>query len=439
LKRGYREPRKRIYTATCLPAGRQVWAKNGILFAQCSLKNQIMRLLTLLFCCFSLHIFSQSKEGFWDNIRTTNETIILKSSEKKMVKSADFPVGTTEAVFRITVLDDNQKTSSSLVSVLKAIPDPTGISQGAAGGVFLLSTISGEDKCKYSIFTSAVEAENYIRTGVTTNACYLQKSAINKEVKLLINDSKCLTSNSKNLYFVFESDNWILTEKVVLEIVPWVNTKLSRGWNPITKNELLIIATQLQWTKKLTKKDQFYAWFIGNIQSKYTYAEFKQLIPVEKSNAIEVAVEESLKKSGELEKYYTTIRDQSLQLFKEGKTNAAVDLIKVEMIAKNRATYKDYGVLGDYHLLTQQFSVAEGYYNQGLQLNPTEILFQLNLAHVYLFTNRMSEAKAIHKKHRKENLTSGKSWTAQTQYDFKEFEKRKLPTNDFKKILRILE
>ncbi len=84
----------------------------------------------------------QSKEGYWDNIRTTNETIILRAGEKKVIKTADFPEGTTEVVYRITILDDNQKVSSSLVSVLKAIPDPTGISQGAAGAVFLASTIS---------------------------------------------------------------------------------------------------------------------------------------------------------------------------------------------------------------------------------------------------------------------------------------------------------
>jgi len=42
--------------------------------------------------------------------------------------------------------------ANSLVSVLKSIPDPTGISQGSAGAVLLLSKISGEDKCKYAIF-----------------------------------------------------------------------------------------------------------------------------------------------------------------------------------------------------------------------------------------------------------------------------------------------
>ena len=50
---------------------------------------------------------AQSKDGYWDNIRTTNETIILKAGEKKVIKTADFPEGTTEIVYRITLLDDN--------------------------------------------------------------------------------------------------------------------------------------------------------------------------------------------------------------------------------------------------------------------------------------------------------------------------------------------
>lgn len=398
-----------------------------------------MRFHSILFFLFTTLLFSQSKEGYWDNVRTTNETFTLSSNKKKYIKTADFPEGTAELVYRITVLDDNQKVSGSLVSVLKAIPDPTGISQGAAGAVFLLSTISGEDKCKYAIFSSAEGAENYIKTGKTDKACFVQETPINKEAKLFSSNSKCITPGLRNLYFAFENDNWVMNEKITLEVVPWVNTKQSRGWNPDTKKEILAIATALDWTKNLSKKESFYASFIENIQKNYTYAEFRELLPVEKSKAIEQATEESLQKSGEKEKYFNAIRDKAYQLFVKNKTKEAIDLINTEMIAKNRASYKDYGALGDYHLLTKQFSKAESYYSQGLKLNPSEIQFQLNLAHVYLFTNRLSEAKKIHKKYHSESLSTGKSWTEQTKADFTDFEKRGFPNKDFKKILRILE
>ena len=69
----------------------------------------------------------------------------------------------------------------------------------------------------------------------------------------------------------------------------------------------------------------------------------------------------------------------------------------------------------------------------------SEIHFQLNLAHVYLFTDRISEAKAIHKKYAHESLSNSKTWIAQTKSDFTTFEKHGLPTDDFKKILRVIE
>jgi hypothetical protein len=63
----------------------------------------------------------------------------------------------------------------------------------------------------------------------------------------------------------------------------------------------------------------------------------------------------------------------------------------------------------------------------------------LNLAHVYLFTDRISEAKELHKKYKHESLFTGNSWIKQTQIDFKEFEKHKLPTDNFKRIQRVLD
>ena len=396
--------------------------------------------LLLLLSIFAVsNLFSQSTDGYWDNIRTTNETITLKAGERKFIKTANFPEGTTEVVYRITLLDDNQKTSSSLVSVLKVIPDPTGISQGTAGAVFLLSSISGDDKCKYAVFQKSKDSENYLKTGKTTNACIVQNTPINKEAKLLSPDSKCQINAVGNLYFAFESDNWLMSQKIVLEVVPWINKKASRGWNVETKNELVTIAQKLEVSKSLSKKNEFYALFIENLTNKYQYNEFKQLITVEKNRAIELATEESLKKSGEIEKFYNTIRAKSLKLFQSEKVDEAIELITSEFISKSRATYKDYGILGDYYLLSKQFSKAEESYNQGLKLNPSEINFQLNLAHVYMFTDRLSQAKEIHKKYGNQNLSNGKSWKEQVKLDFSDFEKRDFPKDNFKKIVRSIE
>lgn len=386
---------------------------------------------------FSSSIYAQ-REGFWDKERATTKEITLSAGKRALIKTEDLPVGTTEFVYRITVLDENQKLTSSLVSVLKAIPDPTGISQGTAGAIHLTSAISGDDKCTFALFQEVNAANLFIKEGKTDRACWEQKEKVNKDAKLISSSSLCLT-NLPNLWFGFESQNWVMNQKIVLEVVPWVDYKASRGWDKTTKNEILNLAKKLPVVSKLNKKEAFYAAFIENVAKKYTYREFSQLLNVEKNSAVEKITEESLKGTGEVKAYYDIIREKSNAAFQKGNYEEAISILSTEMFAKNRATYIDYRLLGDYYLYSRQFTKAEEMYTKGIKLNPSEIHFQLNLAHVYLFTNKISEAKDIHKKYAHESLSNGKTWIAQTKSDLKEFEKHRLPNDNFKKILRILE
>jgi len=370
---------------------------------------------------------AQSKEGYWDNIRTTNETISLRAGEKKVVKTADFPEGTTEVVYRITILDDNQKLSSSLVSVLKAIPDPTGISQGTAGVVFLASTISGDYKCKYAIFAEAKEADLFLTTAKKDKACLIQDTPINKEARILKSKgSDCFNSKTQNLYFAFQSDNWVMKEKIILEVVPWVDNKASRGWDSDNKKEILALSKTLKVYNSLTGKDVFSVAFLEKVSQKYSFKEFSNLLPIEKSTAIEQATEEALKKTGETKKYYSLFRD-------------AITIIQSELIAKNRAESIDYATLGNYFILSKQFDKAEKTLNDAIAKDATDINLQLQLAHLYMFTDRISEAKDIHKKYKDQNVNAKTSWIQQTNKDFDLFKKCRLPEDNFKKILRVLE
>lgn len=395
--------------------------------------------IVLLFLLYYSTLFSQSIDGYWDNIRTTNETISLRAGEKKILKTADFPAGTTEVVYRITILDDNQKLSGSLVSILKAIPDPTGISQGTAGAIFLMSTIAGNDKCKYAIFTNVTSASNYTKTGKTTDACFTQNVALNKDAKLLNGNSNCLSNNPQNLWFAFESNNWLMKQKITVEVVPWIDNKASHVWDTNSKKELLKSVQKFDFVKNLSNKEQFYVAFIESISSKYKVGEFNKLLTIEKNNSIKKAIEESLKQTGELNKYYDSVREKSQVLFNKGKITEAIDVLNTEIINKNKASARDYMFLGNYYLLTKQFSKAEDDFNKGLQIDASDIMLQLKLAHVYMFTNRVSEAKDIYKKYANQNLENGKTWIDQVKTDFKEFEKFGLPPDNFKKIIRVLE
>ena len=392
----------------------------------------------LLILFISTFSFAQ-QNGYWDNQKATSKEVSLSAGKRVLIKSEDLPIGTTEFVYRITLLNDSQKLSSSLASILKAIPDPSGISQGAAGAVYLTSTISGSDKCTYALFPSAEGANLYLKDANVDLACLVQNEKVTKDAKLIaLKSSKCL-DNIPYLWFGIESQNWIMNQKIVLEIVPWVDNVASRGWNSEAKNNIISFANKLAVTANLKNKDAFCANFLDLVSSKYTNVEFNNLLPIEKNKFVELFTEESLKKSGEVNAFYDTLRDKSFKEFNKGNYQEAIKILQVEVFNKNRATYKDYEILGDYYLFSKQFTKAEETYNKGLQLQPSEINFYLNLAHVYLFTDRISEAKELHKKYKHENLFTGNSWVKQVQVDFKEFEKHRLPNENFKKILRILD
>jgi hypothetical protein len=396
----------------------------------------IFRTIILL---FSTLLFSQSKDGYWDNMRTTNETILLKAGERKAIKSADFPEGTTEIVCRVTVLDENQKIASSLVSLLKAIPDPYGIGQGSAGAVFLASTISGDDKCKYAIFKNATTATNAVGSGDFNQACFYQKEPLTKDAKLLKDKLACFTAGMQNLWFVFESDNWLMKQKIVLEIVPWVNYKASRGWTIDAKKQLLMTNEKLSYFADLQNKDAFQSSFLEQITNQYKYSEFNQLLEIEKKAALEKATKEALKKSGEDKILMMKSNDAATMQFLKRNYSKAIQIIDNQIQSTGELSDVNCLILSKCYLHLKQFDKAEKYILLGLEKDKTETSLQLQLAHVYMFTDNMKEAKALHEKYKNQNITDEESWKTQTQKDFESFEKSGLPTDKFKKILRILD
>jgi hypothetical protein len=75
----------------------------------------------LLFASILSVGFAQ-QDGYWDKERATTKEVIVSARDRIVIKTDDFPVGTTELIYRITLLDDNQKIANSLVSLLKAVP-----------------------------------------------------------------------------------------------------------------------------------------------------------------------------------------------------------------------------------------------------------------------------------------------------------------------------
>lgn len=383
-------------------------------------------------------VFAQ-KDGYWDKTRATTEEISVSARDRIIIKTQDFPEGTTEVVYRITLLDKNQQMAGSLISVLKAIPDPTGISQGSAGAVFILSKISGDDKCKYAVFSTADLATKYKENGKTDDACLFQDMPISKDAKRLSTEkSSCMQLNTGNLWFGFESKNWIMNQKIILEVVPWVDNKLSRGWTLKNRKAIIDQCKTSNLAQKMTNSDDFCVCILDKIQSKYKHKEFQKLLAVERAKAFKDFGTSCFGESSLSKSVYNDLRKQAAGLAKQGKQGEAITKLTT-IINDGKATALDYNAIGNSYLLTKQYGKAIKFLKEGEKLDYTELLIQLNLAHAYLLNDNYSSAKAIYKEYQSQNVTDSLSWTQKIKQDFAAFKKAGITSNDFERVLKLMD
>lgn len=386
---------------------------------------------------FCQSVFAQ-KTGYWDKERATYKEIMVSARDRIVVETDDFPAGTTELIYRITLLDDNQKMAGSLVSVLKSIPDPTGISQGSAGAVFLMSKISGDDKCKYAIFSKSDLAKNYGTTGETVDACLVQNTAISKDAKRLsIDKSACLKSNATKLYFGFESSNWIMKQKIVLEVVPWVDAKLSRGWTLENRKNIISQCKTSALARKMANSDDFCVCIAEKIQKQYTFQEFQKLLPMEQTKVYKDFGASCFEETGIAKTVFNDLRTKASNSVKNGDYSAAIKTYN-EIVNQGKATATDYANLGNSYLLTKQYAKAIKALKEGEKKDDTELLVKINLAHAYLLNGEFAKAKSIYKEYQNQNVTDSLSWTQKIKDDFQTFVKAGIQNDDFEKVLKLI-
>ncbi len=397
------------------------------------------KIFFLLLISLSFEFIFAQQDGYWDKERATTKEIVVSARGRIVVKTEDFPVGTTEVVYRITILNENQQLANSLVSVLKSIPDPTGISQGSAGAVFLLSKISGDDKCKYAIFSNEIVAAKYKESGNVKKACFVQQEAISKDAKRLsVDKSTCLLSNSSAMWFGFESMNWIMSQKIILEVVPWVNNRLSRGW---TLDNRKLIINQFKaddMAKKIPNSDEFCVCVLDKVQKEYRFQEFQKLLSIEKTKVFKDFGKACFNETGVSNIMYSDLRNQASDLAKQGKYGDAISKLQ-SIVVDGKAAVLDYNALGYAYIITKQYGKAIKFLKQGEMLDNSELLLQLNLAHAYLLNKDFKSAKSIYKKYQSQNVTDGLGWTQKVKLDFETFEKAGLPNADFERVLRLFE
>lgn len=392
----------------------------------------------LLISIWSNFILAQ-KDGYWDKERATKKEIVVSARERIVIKTEDLPVGTTEVIYRITLLDQNQQLATSLVSLLKSIPDPTGISQGSAGAVFLLSKISGDDKCKYAIFSNEAWAAEYKQTASKKNACFEQEEAVSKDAKRLsIDKSLCLLPSSNAMWFGFESKNWIMNQKIILEVVPWVNNRLSSGWTLENRKLILKQCKAFDLAKRIINPDDFCVCVLDKVQKEYKFQEFQKLLEIEKSKVFKDFGSICFNETGASKTFYSDLGNQASDLVKQAKYGEAIDKIAI-IVTNGKASSKDYNMLGYAYIMTRQYGKAIKFLKEGEILDRSELLIQLNLAHAYLLNKDFKLAKPIYKKYQSQNVNDSISWTQKVNMDFEIFKKAGLPSGDFDRVLRLFE
>lgn len=397
------------------------------------MKHKFKLLLALLVAIPAL-----AQDGYWDKDRATTREIKLGAGDRTVVRTEDLPIGTTEVVYRITLLDDNQQIAGSLVSLLKAIPDPTGISQGSAGAVFLLSKVSGDDQCTYAVYNSAEAARKYQAGADTKEACFVQKEPVNKAAKLLSAKSRCVTEKSTALWFGIESRNWIMKQKIIVEAVPWVDRKLSAGWTVENRQSIVDLCKTSNLAQRMIRPDDFCVCILDKMQRKYTFTQFQALMAIEKSKAFKDFGSECLSDVPANKSILANIRNDAKQHFKNGKYDDAIRLLQSGIIESENATALDYNDLAMYFLYSKQYDKAFQALNKAQNFDEAELLVQLNLAHAYLLNGDFQKAKEIHKKYRSQNVTATQSWIKKAQSDIDAFEKAGITSPDFGRMRKYL-
>jgi len=378
-----------------------------------------------------------AQNGYWDKERATSREIIVPAGERIVVKTENLPLGTTEFVYRITVLDENQQLAGSLVSLLKSIPDPSGISQGSAGAVFLLSKISGDDKCKYAIFIDKENSDAYRTSGKPEKACIYQNKAVSKEVKLVSGRSLCL--NSPIVYFGFESDNWIMKQKIVLEVVPWVDKKASTGWTNENKKGVLELCGTSGLAQLMTDPEPLCTCILDQFTFRFTFAEYQKLLSEEKAKAFRDFGDNCLDSKSANKGLLTAIRSQSLQHFSSGKYDKAIDLLNSAIFVNGNASAKDFYNQGQNYLFSRQFTKARQSFEEAEKLDASDLFVKLGKAHTLLLSDDFSRARDIYRKYKGENVNTATTWKERVRKDFSDLKKAGLESKDFDRILKLLE
>lgn len=101
--------------------------------------------------------------------------------------------------------------------------------------------------------------------------------------------------------------------------MPWVDNKLSKGWNIDNRQTALKQIKTSEFAKQLTNSDDFSLCVLEKLQEKYKFKEFQNLLGIEKSKAFKDFGNACLSEKPANKAILIAIRSDAQQLFKNKK------------------------------------------------------------------------------------------------------------------------
>jgi tetratricopeptide (TPR) repeat protein len=227
----------------------------------------------------------------------------------------------------------------------------------------------------------------------------------------------------------------IETENISLEVIPWIDNKLATGWNAGTKEEF--ISNCKTTYEKIPNNEEFCLCILDKIAEQHTVDEYNRLIPAERIKFIKSNESICNVTSGASEIINEQIQGEADDYFDKGDYKNAI-IKYLELVENNSADEIDYQYLAESYLLTKQFTKALKYIKIAEQIDTDDLSIKLDLAHLYLLTDNLAEAKKIYLKYKNENVNDTTSWKEQIQEDFKLFTENKIKSDYFNQILSLL-
>ena len=392
----------------------------------------LMIMLILPFCSFAQE--NQEQDGYWDYQRVIEKNILVTNGESKVV-SVQLPEGTTQIIYRITYLSPNEAISDNLSTVLANIP--SGYAKGAAAAMSLLKTIGGDNKGRYHIFINNQDASNYVSTQVANNACYSSQKDIPGEKNFMtMNDLYgCMKEDTRLLYFTFFNGNYVYDEKVVFELMPWVDKKASRGWTLELKENLQKFC--VADFPELTKPNEVCNCIIEKFQENYKKQDLQQFTDEELLKILNSFKNNCADETGENENQFDILRKNAVLAANENNFSTAI-INYLQIINGGNATAIDYNNLGYYYLLTKQYLKALKYLKEAETKDETDLLIKGNLAHAYLLNGEIDKAKELYVKFKDQNINEEMSWYQMVVSDFDTFKSKGIISTNYEIILNLI-